>query len=251
MKSVCEKCQHRMTCDRPCRPVELYLQQDNPAVFEKRYINEEGKQVTIMFAKGRVTPQSLGPEMDEEADLAFSTENASPFRHFEPTLKQTGIFIDRFFHKFTYADLATKYDCTEIEAQKIYRAAVQRLLSIIHEVDRARKREKYAKMVKERSGDLPKGQRWFLMNKCLGLLPSEIAEMEGLQGSSSVRQLIIRVSDQLQAGEIKLIDGTTEERQTAKERLDTRRAKRRERHARNKTRKRSQQLHSVLRKMKS
>jgi hypothetical protein len=41
-------------------------------------------------------------------------------------------------------------------------------------------------------------------------MPSEIAEMEGLKGSSSVRQLIIRVSDQLRAGEIRLIDFTPE-----------------------------------------
>ena len=95
-------------------------------------------------------------------------------------------------------------------------------------------------MARERSGDLPKGQRWFLMNKCLRLLPSEIAEMEGLQGSSSVRQLIIRVSDQLQAGEIKLIDATPEEAKTAKKRLDSHRAKRRARRARNTTRKRGQ-----------
>jgi len=40
-------------------------------------------------------------------------------------------------------------------------------------------------------------------------MPSEIAEMEGLKGSSAVR--IIRVSDQLRAGEIRLIYATPEE----------------------------------------
>jgi len=58
--------------------------------------------------------------------------------------------------------------------------------------------------------------------------------MEGLKGSSSVRQLIIRVSDQLKAGEIRLIDTTPEEREEAKNRLHVHRAKRRERHARKK-----------------
>jgi len=58
--------------------------------------------------------------------------------------------------------------------------------------------------------------------------------MEELKGSSSVRQLIIRVSDQLKAGEIRLIDTTPEEREEAKNRLDAHRAKRRERHARKK-----------------
>ena len=52
--------------------------------------------------------------------------------------------------------------------------------------------------------------------------------------SSSVRQLIIRVSDQLKAGEIRLIDWTPEETKEAKARLDAQRKKRRERHTKNK-----------------
>ncbi len=56
--------------------------------------------------------------------------------------------------------------------------------------------------------------------------------MEGLdQKNSSVHQLIIRVSDQLKAGEITLIEVTPEEAQAAKARLDVHNAKRRERHA--------------------
>ena len=62
-----------------------------------------------------------------------------------------------------------------------------------------------------------------------------IAEMEGLdKKNSSVRQLIIRVSDQLKAGEIKLIEVTPEESAAAKARLDEVRKKRRKRHGRKK-----------------
>ena len=62
-----------------------------------------------------------------------------------------------------------------------------------------------------------------------GIMPSEIAGMEGLKGSSSVKQLIIRVSDQLRAGEIRLID-TTPKESAAKQRLDEHREKLRERY---------------------
>ena len=56
--------------------------------------------------------------------------------------------------------------------------------------------------------------------------------MEGLdKRNSAVRQLIIRVSDQLKAGEIKLIEVTPEESSAAKARLDEVRKKRRDRHA--------------------
>ena len=54
---------------------------------------------------------------------------------------------------------------------------------------------------------------------------------EGLKrGRNSVRQLILRVSDQLQAGEIRLVESTPEESKAAKARLDTNRKKRRERY---------------------
>lgn len=55
-----------------------------------------------------------------------------------------------------------------------------------------------------------------------------IAEMEGLdKKNSSVRQLIIRVSDQLKAGEISLIETTPEDAEAAEARLDSHRKKRR------------------------
>jgi len=61
------------------------------------------------------------------------------------------------------------------------------------------------------------------------LRPSEIAELEGLdKKNSSVRQLIIRISDQLKAGELALIEVSEEEAAAAKARLDTQRKNRRD-----------------------
>ncbi len=66
----------------------------------------------------------------------------------------------------------------------------------------------------------------------IGYWLHRFAEMEGMdKKSSSVRQLIIRVSDQLKAGEIHLIETTPEESAAAKARLDDQRKKRRYRHA--------------------
>ena len=74
-----------------------------------------------------------------------------------------------------------------------------------------------------------------MLNKLFGIMPSEIARMEGMKGSSSVKQLIIRVSDQLRAGEIRLIDSTPEESAAAKLRIDDHWGKRRERYLKPKT----------------
>ena len=177
--------------------------------------------------------------MSDREQQTFSTENENPFVSFKPNLKQTGIFVDRFFHNFSYDDLAVKYEMTADTARKTYHNSINRVLAIIHAMDTGEVPTKQVDFWKQkgeqRSGSLPKGQKWYLLNKLFGLRPSEISEMEGLdKKSSSVRQLIIRVSDQLKAGEISLIETTPQESSNAKARLDAFRAKRRERHAKKK-----------------
>jgi hypothetical protein len=121
---------------------------------------------------------------------------------------------------------------TKDTAVKTYHNAVNRLRGVIKAMDTGEVPTKQVgyrrRKVEARPGSLPKGQKWYLLNKLFGLRPSEIAELEGMKGSSSVRQLIIRVSDQLAAGEIKLTEYTEEESIAAKERLEGKRAKRRE-----------------------
>ena len=67
-----------------------------------------------------------------------------------------------------------------------------------------------------------------------GARPAEIARLEGVKNPSAVRGMIIRVSDQLSCGEISLFKKDPEAAEAAKARLEAKRAKRRERHAKNK-----------------
>jgi hypothetical protein len=60
--------------------------------------------------------------------------------------------------------------------------------------------------------------------------------MEGVKHPSAVRGMIIRVSDQLRCGEISLFERDPEEAEAATARLEAKRAKRRESHAKNKDR---------------
>jgi hypothetical protein len=245
MDSICPKCSKYESCKSPCYPVQQLLAEDNLSVFEKTVTKENGQRVSIVFARSREAQQTMlssgknkrgDPRLSNKEQQAFSTENASPFSSFQPNLKQTGIFVDRFFNQFTYKDLAVKYDMSATTARKTYFNAVNRILAVIEAMDKGEALSKqvdfWRQKVAERSGNLPKGQKWYLLNKLFGLRPSEIAEMEGLdKRSSSVRQLIIRVSDQLKAGEISLIETTTEEAEAAKTRLDEVRKKRWKRHA--------------------
>jgi len=248
MESICPKCSKYEGCKSPCYPVQQILAYDNLSVYEKTVTKESGRRVSIIFARSREDQRSMlsvgvdsrgDPRQSTKEQQAFSTENENPFASFKPNLKQTGIFIDRFFHGFSYKDLAEKYDMTAETARKTYHNSINRVLAVINAMDTGQVPTKqvdfWKKRVEERSGILPKGQKWYLLNKLFGLRPSEIAEMEGLDKKNSyVRQLIIRVSDQLRAGEISLIETTSEETEAAKARLDAYRKKRREQHARQK-----------------
>jgi len=247
MKGVCDNCYYGTTCEHPCRPVQLYLKEDNLSVWTKKAIDKNGRVIEILYSRSRERQQSTlsqgedsrgDPRLSQREQLSFSTENESPFASFKPELLQTGIFIDRFFGKASYEDLAVKYDLSKEDCIKRYSYAVKRLLEVLKIMDsmvEQDKNAKYIEKVQKRSGSLPKGQRWYLLNKLFNLLPSEIAELEGLdKHNNSVRQLIIRVSDQLSAGEIRLIEVDPEEAAAAKERLESNRKKRRERHAKKK-----------------
>jgi hypothetical protein len=248
MDSICPKCSKYESCKSPCYPVKQLLAEDNLSVYEKSVTKENGQRVSIVFARSREAQQTMlssgkdkrgDPRLSNIEQQAFSTENGTPFSSFKPELKQTGLFIDRFFHNFTYKDLAVKYDMSATTARKTYFNAVNRLIEVLEAMDKGEVSTKqvdfWRQKVEERSGSLPKGQKWYLLNKLFGLRPSEIAEMEGLdKRSSSVRQLIIRVSDQLKAGELSLLEVSPEESAEAKARLDTVRKKRRERRARKK-----------------
>jgi hypothetical protein len=247
MKEVCDKCYYGTVCERPCRPVELYLKEGNLSVWTKKSIDKNGREIEVIYSRSRERQQSTlsegfdkrgDPRLSEREQLAFSTENQSPFAHFKPELLQTGIFVDRFFYQMSYSDLAVKYEMSEDDCIKRYSYGVKRIMELLKAMDNptfATKQVDYwKKKVDERSGSLPKGQKWYLLNKLFGLSPSQICELEGMKGSSSVRQLIIRVSDQLAAGEIKLIEVTPEESAAAKARLEAHNAKRRERHAKKK-----------------
>jgi hypothetical protein len=238
---LCAKCRHREECKAPCAPVELYLAYENLAIYEKSGTLDSGEDIQILFTYGKEIRESSFPTISdrtaEAVDVLSTGEN--PFAGFNPHLKQTGLFIDRFFRHWSFEDLAVKYDLTLAQAKKHYRAAVDRLREVLEALDGQDKSihnfDAWKQMVEERSGNFPLGVKWFLLNKLFSLRPAEIARLEGKESTSSaVRGMIIRVSDQLRAGELSLFEFDQEEAEAAKARLDAQRKKRRERYAKKK-----------------
>ncbi len=148
MHDVCLKCKKRKSCKVPCRPVELYLAEDNLTVFEKNQIGNHGEKISMVFPRSREqhrgslsqgTDKKGDPRLSSKESEAFSTENENPFRGYEPHFKQTSIFIKRFFFGWSYEDIAQAHDVSVDAARKIYYAGAQKLLAVIVEMDAVKK----------------------------------------------------------------------------------------------------------------
>jgi len=83
---------------------------------------------------------------------------------------------------------------------------------------------KTAKRVESALG-IPNNQRWFLMNKVFGLIPTEIMEFEGLSSPRPIAHAIQTVADKIMAGELEIFKPDAESRKAAKARLEAKRAK--------------------------
>lgn len=143
IKNICPKCKKRKTCKVPCYPIENYLKRDNLTVYEKG----QGDTVTL-YPRSREAHRSTlstgedkrgDPRLSNEETMAFSTENENPFRQYEANHKQTSVFIKRFFGKWSYEDIAKADDISTDAARKLYYAGVQKLVSVIIEMDAVKK----------------------------------------------------------------------------------------------------------------
>ena len=163
MKNVCPKCSHKKSCRSPCRPVELYLAENNLSVFEKN-VSGSG---TILFPRSweqreSELNQKFTGEKSKISFEAFSSEAENPFRHYEPNHKQTSVFIKRFFGKWSYPDIAKAHDISVEAARKLYYAGVQRLLAVIIEMDSVRKAQTPEQ---RRQSNVAKSKRYLERNR--------------------------------------------------------------------------------------
>ena len=235
-KKICDECTHRPTCALPCRPVELYLAKGNLALYERTFRDAGGRLVTVIHTNAgrydKEVRQSSMKKSDRAEDkfTTFSTEAENPFVHFNPELKQTGIFIDRLIRRMSLADLVVKYDLkNEAAARDKLRETVNRLYTLLQLMDQRKHKAGAARRMKK-IGTLPKINQWFLMSRILNMTHTEIADFEG-RSISTICSGIKRVHDQLAAGEKDLILFSPEEKRTGKINMEKwrRRERRRQR----------------------
>ncbi|BBO92046.1 sigma-70 family RNA polymerase sigma factor [Desulfosarcina ovata] len=212
---ICKKCSHRATCETPCEPVRLYVNEIGDT-FEPISKDENGREIHILKPSYKQTHLSTYlTERPEHVLDELATESESPFIGVDYRNKQTGVFIDRFFRGWTYDELAEKYDCTPNVAHSHYCKAVAKLRRGIDFLDSQQRALMAAENIKTA---IPKGLKWAIMHTVLGIGRRLIADLEGVR-VGSVDQTIRRNLDRLAAGEIELFNFSDEEREDAKKRV--------------------------------
>jgi len=236
MKNICRKCPHRSACKTPCEPVKQYLAFENRQVYEKTFTDQAGQTISVIYSRPReINFSAFKREGDTDKnrpnklEMALSSENESAFSSFEPSLKQTRLFIDKFFHKLSVEDLSVKYEMSQQKVHEYYAQSKRRIFNILEHLDSARplKLERFMEQIRERSGNMTAGQRYFIMSRVFLLSHKQISEIEGTS-PGTVSELVRRTADQIRAKEISLFDFTEQEAKEAKGRLDAVRERRRE-----------------------
>ena len=225
-QGMCGKCRKRKTCKTPCAFVEDILKFENEGVYEKT----NGDSITV-YPRWREVQETVlqGKHEDSGKDREnniFSTEAENPFASYEPKLDRTHVFINRFFKGMSYQDIATMMDDDPERIRGLYKDSVKRLVKALEVMD---KRQAVVDDVKARlrisekaTGKLTKTQKWLLLNKVFGMLPREIAEMEGAN-VKTVCARIKDVHDRVVTGQVIFLNPSEDEIRAAQERIEKKR----------------------------
>ena len=216
---------NRQWCKNPCAPVENFLSLENSKPFEKDLAKLP---VTILFPRTREIHASVAATYKDgteykRAQAYFSTgiPTIGFIASLRPRLKQTAIFIDRFFFGMRYRDIADKYGVQVGEVAKLYVNAKTRLVKTVQAMDRV-------ELALSNGTPLvafPNPVKVFLLHAVFGLSNGEICNLLDIP-HNLVNRYITRTRDKLLAGEIQIIHCTDEDRQAARNRLKEARAAR-------------------------
>lgn len=237
-KGMCEKCRKRKGCKVSCAPVEMILRDGNPEVFEKTNYKHNAIMLFPADRNERRESTLRAGARDKQAhnkiDAIFSTDGETAFCLNNPQTDKTTVFIYKVFNGFSFQDIATMLDKPVDNVRVLFHKAKERILKALDLCDTRSdviSKAEYSLQVNEQAtGKLPKYQKWFLMNKCLGLTPAEIANLEGTN-RTNVTAKIKYCADRLKTGDLIFLDPTPEQIRESQERIEKKRARDRKRAA--------------------
>jgi len=122
IREICQRCAHKPTCKVLCYPVLLYLNRMNPLM---EYKAKDKEFLSIFPERHHVQAGLISVERSKFLNKAFSDNRESAFlgAEYDKNLITTRIFVDRFFKKDSFENIACRYDLTPEETEtKFYRA---------------------------------------------------------------------------------------------------------------------------------
>jgi hypothetical protein len=201
-KGICSKCSHFKMCETPCYPVTRYLYERGESFERGGVIYPLHKQIPISVC---LKESEDGRKTANEEEKILSNQLESPFRHFEPGLKMTGIFIQRFFFRKKFKDIAEIYEISQSNARQIYSNALKIILENLKLLDKDGRKDiatnHYKKVFRNNAKKIPKNKKWWVMCNYFGLTPSEVAEIEGTT-NRNVSSAICRFDQRVRAGKV-------------------------------------------------
>jgi len=188
MIDVCLQCRKRRTCKSICRPCEIFINQSGRPAREKNLDDKH----TRLYHHKEIPFSSLIPEEDRFSrgdylnDVFLSDVDQEDTQADDPALEttQTKLIYYRVIKRESFADIAVRFGLKDAEsARNSYNGAYQRLMEKLQAIEQRAKVVNHAENVirkaRERMGEIPKSHRWWLLFCIMGILPKEIAVMEG------------------------------------------------------------------------
>ena len=185
IEKYCTKCVKRQTCIEPCRPIEKYLREGK--CFNAEIHTE--REIICFPSSGRELRFSEIPGYRFE-EVEACTE--SPFTTFNPKYKQTGIFIDRFFHGMSVDECALKYEITNNDVSCIYKNAKARLLQGLKVLD-----DKYLAMksVQRKGRKFSVDEKLFILNKLFDIGERELEKLSWTPCRETIRKKVNQMAE--------------------------------------------------------
>lgn len=201
-KGICARCAHRNGCQTPCAPVqrELYVRgrPREKVRGETVTVLSKSREIQNSVLEAQIAAKLPSGDTTRGGPLENATETIWAQFDFDPKTKRTGIFVDRFFARWSWGDIATRYDTTTKDARRVYYEAKARLFKIIQRMDRSTRLGNIAQIEKT-SGRLDQKTRAFVLCKCLDLTPAEVGELLGVNDKKASKW-IRSCADQIRKG---------------------------------------------------
>jgi hypothetical protein len=199
---MCPKCSHYDFCKSPCYPVARNLYERGEPFEKNNVVYPLHKQIPISVC---LKESKDGKDSPNNEEKILSDELESPFRHFDSKLKMTGIFIQRFFFRKKFKEIASMYEISTSNARQLYSQAQKTILKNLENLDQDGRKtvagNHYKKMFQNNAKKIPKNKKYWIMCNYFGLTPSEVAEMEGTT-NRNVSSAICKFDQRVRAGKV-------------------------------------------------